>query len=210
MTVNVTPSDSGTGRPAAAAQNVTARADGSHAANDQPPREAPVVEGFRRKWNAEALKTLGLLALTCLVLGLTMLAMQGGDEAGTSPSVVMPSGGDRRGTSDATPSPAGEGDTAPTPIEGNESLRLERSSYVGNPFETILIRGTYVGAPADTTLRVQRREDDRWVDFPLPAATDETGRFSAYVELGSPGRYRLRIADPEGGATSDVVVLRIG
>jgi len=135
-----------------------------------------------------------------------------GDQASTSPSASPPSGEDRsKPTSDAaTPSPTGEGDTAPGSTQGTERFRLESLSYEGEPFETIPIKGTYVGAPAGTTLRVQRQEDDGWVDFPLPAATDEDGRFSAYVELAEPGRNRLRIADPEVGAVSDVLVLRIG
>jgi hypothetical protein len=36
---------------------------------------------------------------------------------------------------------------------------------------------------------VQRREGGKWLDFPLPTKTDESGWFTAYVELGQPGRY---------------------
>ena len=40
------------------------------------------------------------------------------------------------------------------------------------------------------------------VPFPLPAKTDQSGQFTAYVELGQPGRYRLRVLDPDSGMTS--------
>jgi hypothetical protein len=45
------------------------------------------------------------------------------------------------------------------------------------------------------------------VDFPLPTKTDQSGRFTAYVEFGKPGRYRLRVLDPDSGVTSQLFVL---
>jgi hypothetical protein len=58
-------------------------------------------------------------------------------------------------------------------------------------------------------LRVQRGEGGKWMDFPLPTKTDQSGRFMAYVELGQPGRYRLRVLDPEFGVKSKPFVLVI-
>ena len=49
----------------------------------------------------------------------------------------------------------------------------------------------------------------KWLDFPVPTKTDQTGQFTAYVELGQPGRYQLRILDPESGVTSTSFVLVI-
>jgi len=43
----------------------------------------------------------------------------------------------------------------------------------------------------------------------LPTKTDQAGQFTAYVELGPPGRYRLRLLDPESGAKSKSFVLVI-
>ena len=45
--------------------------------------------------------------------------------------------------------------------------------------------------------------------FPMPAKTDESGQFTAFVELGQPGRYRLRVVDPDSGVTSKPFVLVI-
>jgi hypothetical protein len=55
---------------------------------------------------------------------------------------------------------------------------------------------------ADASLRVQREEGGKWLDFPLPAKTDQSGQFTAYVEFGGPGRYRLRVLDPDSDLTS--------
>jgi hypothetical protein len=197
------------------------------ARNDQPPRRTrPATEGARGKRYTVTSQGLALVALLCLVLVLSGLVLvltvrlvQKGDQASISPSGARPSTGDPGSsdkdasgpTPDATPGPTGTGGTDPAPTQGIPRFELESLSFVGQPFETIPIRGTYIGAPAGTSIRVQRRGDDGgWVDFPLPAATDENGQFNAFVELGSPGRYRLRISDPARGVVSDVAVLRIG
>ena len=65
-------------------------------------------------------------------------------------------------------------------------IQLENPADAAKPFQTVQIQGTYRGG-ADTPLRVQRWEGGRWLDFPLPAVTDQAGQFTAYVELGGPG-----------------------
>ena len=81
------------------------------------------------------------------------------------------------------------------------SIQLEDSADAAKPFQTVQLRGTYRGG-ADTSLRVQREEGGKWLDFPLPTQTDQSGQFTAYVELGQPGRYRLRMLDPDSDLTS--------
>jgi hypothetical protein len=81
------------------------------------------------------------------------------------------------------------------------AIQLENPADAAKPFQTVQIQGTYRGG-ADTSLRVQRWEGGRWLDFPLPTVTDQAGQFTAYVELGQPGRYRLRLLDPDSGVTS--------
>jgi hypothetical protein len=58
-------------------------------------------------------------------------------------------------------------------------------------------------------LRVQRWEGGRWLAFPLPTRTDQSGQFTTYVEFGQPGRYRLRVLEPNSGVTSKPFVLVI-
>ena len=108
-------------------------------------------------------------------------------------------------SSSAGPSPA------PDPKNGSEeeqTIQLEDVADSARPFETVRIPGTYHGG-AGTFLRVQRWQGGRWLDFPLPAKTDQSGQFTAYVEFGQPGRYRLRVLDPDSGVTSKPFVLVI-
>ena len=61
----------------------------------------------------------------------------------------------------------------------------------------------------DIFLRVQRWERHRWLAFPLPVKTDQSGKFIAYVELGQPGLYWLRVQDPGSGVKSKPFLLVI-
>jgi cytoskeletal protein RodZ len=88
------------------------------------------------------------------------------------------------------------------------TIQLEDLADSAKPFQTVPIQGTYRGG-GGTLLRVQRWESGTWLDFPLPTTTDESGRFTAYVELGQPGRYTLRVLDPDSGLTSKVLVVMI-
>jgi len=89
-----------------------------------------------------------------------------------------------------------------------EAIQVEEVVSSARPFETVRIRGTYRGG-AETFLRVERWEDGKWLAFPVPTKTDQSGRFTAYVEFGQPGRYRLRVLDPGSGVTSKPFVLVI-
>jgi hypothetical protein len=85
---------------------------------------------------------------------------------------------------------------------------LEDLADFARPFEAVPIQGTYRGG-AGTFLRLQRWEDGKWLDFPLPTKADQSGHFTTYVELGQPGRYRLRMLDPNSGGTSKPIVVVI-
>jgi len=56
-------------------------------------------------------------------------------------------------------------------------------------------------------VRVQQWDGGKWVAFPLPVKTDRSGQFSAYVEVGQPSRYRLRVLDADSGVKSKPFVL---
>jgi serine/threonine protein kinase len=108
-------------------------------------------------------------------------------------------------TSTTTP---GAGDSTRSGSAEGETIQLEDSADSAKAFQTVPIRGTHHGG-ADTFLRVERWEGGKWVPFPLPAKTDRSGQFTAYVELGQPGRYQLRVLDPDSGVTSKPSVLEI-
>ena len=129
------------------------------------------------------------------------------------PTAVTQSSAPGRSSSSAGPSPASDprpptstttpdaGDSTGSDSAEGETIQLEDSADSAKPFQTVPIRGTHRGG-ADTFLRVERWEGGKWVRFPLPAKTDQSGQFTAYVELGQPGRYRLRVLDPDSGVTS--------
>jgi hypothetical protein len=104
--------------------------------------------------------------------------------------------------------PSSASDPRSGSAEEQRTIELEDLADSAKPFQTVRIQGTYRGG-GDTFLRVQRWESGKWLDFPLPTKTDESGRFTAYVELGQPGRYALRVRDPDSGATSKILVLVI-
>ena len=85
-------------------------------------------------------------------------------------------------------------------------IQLDQTVHSAQPYRAVRITGRHRDG-ADTFLRMQRWEDGRWRAFPLPAKTDRAGQFTAYVEFGRPGRYRLRVLDPALGVTSDPFVL---
>ncbi len=114
-------------------------------------------------------------------------------------------------TTGPTPSSA-KASRAPDPsspyTSAPETIELKDSSGFAKPFQTVQIKGTYRGG-ADTFLRIQRWEEGRWVAFPVPAKTDQSGEFTAYAELGRPGRYQLRLLDPDSGVKSEPFALAI-
>ena len=125
---------------------------------------------------------------------------------GQSPSADPSSAADS-GPPTSTPTP-GDGDSTGAGPAGEKAIQLEDSVDSAKPFQTVRIQGTYSGG-VDTFLRVQRWEGGKWLDFPVPAKTDSSGHFTAYVELGRPGRYWLRVLHPDSGVTSKPVALII-
>jgi hypothetical protein len=93
--------------------------------------------------------------------------------------------------------------TKPTSEPTIQFLDLPKSA---KPFETVRIKGTYRGG-AETFLRVERWEDGKWLAFPVPTKTDQSGKFTAYVEFSQPGRYQLRVVHLGSGMTSKTFVL---
>jgi hypothetical protein len=89
-----------------------------------------------------------------------------------------------------------------------KTIEIEGSGATAEPFETVRVHGTYHGG-GQRFLQVQWRVNGRWQAFPVPAKTDGSGQFTAYVELARPHDYRLRVRDPQSGHTSDPFTLTI-
>jgi hypothetical protein len=162
-----------------------------------PQSEASALPGRNRMLLPTLLVLAVLVILNVAWLGL-LLSRASGERAVES-----------TGTQSATPSTTEPPASAPRsgPAAG-EAIQVEDVAASARPFETVRIRGTYRGG-AETFLRVQRWEGGKWLAFPLPTKTDKSGQFTAYVELGQPGRYRLRVLDPSSGLTSKPFVLVI-
>jgi hypothetical protein len=122
-------------------------------------------------------------------------AAPGGGSSSAGPS---PASNPEPPTSTTTP---GADDTTGSGSAEQVAIQLEDPAASAKPFQTVRIQGIYRGG-ADILLRVQRWEGGKWLAFPLPAKTDRSGQFTAFVELGQPGRYQVRVLDPGTGATS--------
>jgi hypothetical protein len=94
------------------------------------------------------------------------------------------------------------------PTDANP-ISLRVSEVEARPYEAVPIRGRYRDG-ANKFLRVQHWSEGAWTSFPVPAKVKATGEFTAYVELGTPGRHRLRLLQPESRVVSKpfVVVIR--
>ena len=145
-----------------------------------------------------------VLFLFCCAFVFYQLA-PGFPTSGPSPSTAANSSSPaptRVGTESATP-------TAMSSSTGlAKAISVEYSAFFAKPFQAVRIPGTYHGG-ADTFLWVERWEGGRWVAFPVPTKTDKSGKFTAFVELGRPGHYRLCVVDPDSGVRSEPFLLVI-
>jgi hypothetical protein len=137
----------------------------------------------------------------------TQSATPGGGSSSAGPSRAGPSRASDPGPSTSTTTPRASDNTGSGPA-GQETIEVENPAGSAKPFQTVRIQGTYAGG-ADTFLRVQRWERHRWLAFPLATKTDQSGRFTAYVELGQPGLYWLRVLDPDSDVKSEPFLLVI-
>ncbi len=147
---------------------------------------------------------LAATALAALLIGALLFAASrdGGVTAQSVPTVTATA------TATVTEPTREPSDESTHAGEEESTIQLEDLVDSARPFETVRIQGTYHDG-ANTFLRVQRWEAGKWLAFPLPTKSDPSGRFTAYVEFGQPGRYRLRVLHPGSGTTSKSFVLVI-
>jgi len=108
-------------------------------------------------------------------------------------------------------SPSAGASSASAPRNGSPeemTIQLEGVADSAEPFQAVRIQGTYHGG-ADRFLHVQRWEGGKWLAFPIPTKTDQSGYFATYVEFGKPGRYSLRVWEPDSNMTSKPFLLVI-
>ena len=152
---------------------------------------------------ANRLLTIAVLVLALVNVGLFVAVLTRDDGDGSS--------ADRGTIASTTPTPtptaSARGTTAsvgsPSPATG--AIVLRRSSLVARPFAVVSVRGEWRHPRPDgrRKVHVEALRRGTWSPFPLPAVTDPSGRFTAFVNLGAPGRYRLRVVGAPGGPVSD-------
>ncbi len=168
--------------------------------------EQQVLEPEPAQTPAEKRRESLVLAATTLALLISaLLFAPSGDGRVTARSVPTVTATATATVTNPTSEPSNE--STDTGGEG-PTIQLENLADSARPFQTVRIEGTYRGG-ADTFLRVQRWEGGKWLAFPLPAKTDRWGQFTTFVEFGQPGRYQLRVLDPNSGVTSKPFVLVI-
>ena len=134
-----------------------------------------------------------------------LLSRTSGEQAASPPPPIVRTPADCRRAAVAHQPPSLRAGS----VEGQrETIQVGDVAESARPFQPVRIQGTYRGE-ADTLLRVQRWEEGKWLAFPVPTKTDRSGQFTAYVEFGQPGRYRLRVLDPKSGVTSKTFLLVI-
>jgi hypothetical protein len=176
-------------------------------AADSAASPAPAAETGR---TAVRRGVLGVCAVLFL-LGCAVMVYQvvpGFNTSGSRPTTTASSAPTSAVTQSATPggvsSTAGQS-PASDPRSGSAAegaIQLEGVADSARPFQPVRIQGSYRGG-ADAFVQVERWEGGKWLAFPLPTKTDQSGQFTAYVEFGQPGRYQLRVLDPESGVTSE-------
>ena len=143
-------------------------------------------------------------------VGLTTFGSSAATVGHSSPSLAPTLDPSERAAPDPTPSTSpttpGSGKNSGSASTGEETIQVKGPADSVKPFQTVRIRGTYRGG-AETMLRVQRWEGGIWLDFPVPTTTNQSGEFTAYIEVGKPGRYWLRVRDPESGVESEPFAL---
>src|SRR5215217_3625345 len=177
------------------------------AADPLPPRQRQEVGPARRRNPAgkKRLLSVGLtaVALSALFAGALFFSGRDGGKVTAQPVAAG------TGSSTMPSKPTSEASTGSTETEKDEStIQVKGLDASARPFETVRIEGKYPSG-ADTYLRVQRWDEGEWLAFPIPTKTDQSGQFTAYVELGQPGRYPLRVLDPDTGTTSKTFVIFI-
>lgn len=179
-------------------------------AQRSPGVEAP-FEGRRQERRRHSVLTLAAAALVTTVAStaawlISVPGTQTANQDGLA-STAVPSQPSVHGPR-VPRSTTAESDRTGSGSAHQASIRLVGTAESARPWQTVAIRGTYVGR-AETLLQVQHWDAGKWRAFPLPTRTDKSGSFIAYVELGRPSRYRLRVLDPDAGAKSRPFVLEV-
>jgi hypothetical protein len=99
--------------------------------------------------------------------------------------------------------------TLPAGSSSPQAITVKPAVRSAKRHEVVQLVGRYSPPGAREVLHVQLRQHHRWITFPLPAVSDPSGRFSAFVELGRQGPNRLRVIDRRTGQVSGTAVVNV-
>lgn len=177
-------------------------------------------------WTRQLLVGVGAVAVVALLIGgiVSVVALGAAKVTGigttrpaatAEPSLYLPS---EQPTTKVDPYPEPSGApsasspaTAPGPAEVTKkplAIELRASPAEVAAGERITLTGSYRGHDG-ARLQVQRYDGGAWGDFPVQA-TVAGGEFSTYITTSRTGINRLRMLDPAGGVTSQVVRVTVG
>lgn len=164
--------------------------------------------------NRSILKILGGLTITGIVIGVfvglvgaTLLGAVGIKDTGQPDAASAPTATKPEATPSPTASPSPSAEPEP-PSDPTPEVEARPSKV--SPGERITLTGSFPDLDGGTTLQVQRREDNKWQDFPVTARTKADGSFSTYVLTSRTGKTAWRMIDKSGGSMTPPVVVVIG
>ncbi|HLM21378.1 MAG TPA: hypothetical protein VK390_07635, partial [Propionibacteriaceae bacterium] len=120
---------------------------------------------------------LAATILAALLIGALFFSTRDGDRvsAQSDPTVAAATATVSKPTSEPS-------DESTDTRRDQSTIQLEDVVGSAGPSEAVRIQGRYRGG-AETFLRAQRLEGGEWVDFPISTKTDQSGKFTTYVEL---------------------------
>jgi hypothetical protein len=128
-------------------------------------------------------------------------------------SLVMPryhptkQAGDDRGPAGSLPSKK-QRHKSPAASPKTDRIKLFAAPQRVSPGDRINFNGVYLDGEG-VALQVQRKENGRWVDFPV-TVTVQGGAFETWIETSKTGRSMFRVVDEEANRASNVAVVTVG
>ncbi len=98
--------------------------------------------------------------------------------------------------------------SSPTIHKPKKQISLQAGETTVSPMGRIDLTGTYPGGEG-AVLNVQKFSNGAWQDFVGISASVTNGQFATYIQTGTPGVNRFRMADSDSTRTSNEVKVTI-
>ncbi|MGI8433429.1 MAG: hypothetical protein ACR2LE_01600 [Nocardioidaceae bacterium] len=173
-------------------------------------------------WVKQVLVGVGVLLVVAAGIGglIGLVGIKAADFAGITSEptharetmVLGPGGPSTRPSPSPSPSPTRHSPRTSAPATTSHpperSITLKAAPTSAATYERVTLSGTCPAA-ACSTLQVQRKEGNVWVDFPTQASGTD-GNFSTYIQTGHTGDNLFRVQETSTGKVSPPVTVTIG